>query len=121
MKKTDKISVINAFFNNNVTLDILKKGGITAKRVSLLSKRVNRADIKANYIDAVHKGLSTVAAALSNWDETYALVGSELWDYYNLMKFDNFEMQQQKIALKQLKDCWKAMPIYRKAEHVKKT
>jgi len=120
MKKTNKISVINAFFNSNATLEILKKGGITDKKVATLSKRVNNANIKATYIDGVHKALKTITAALDNWDETYKLVSKELWDYYNLMQFDNFEMQQQKTALKMLKDCWRAIPVYRRAEHVKR-
>jgi len=121
MKKTDKISVINAFFNNNDTLKILEKGCISAKKVTILSKRVNNERIKATYIDGVHKALQIITDALNNWDETRALVSNELWEYYNLMQFDNFEMTQQKIALKQLKDCWKALPAYRKADHVKQT
>jgi flagellar capping protein FliD len=120
MKKIAKISVINAFFNNNITLEILKIGGITDKKVAVLSKRVNSENIKATYIDDVHKALKTITEALENWDETRKLVSVELWNYYNLMKFDNFEMQQQKIAVKMLKDSWKAMPRYRKDEHVKK-
>lgn len=119
MKKSDKISVINAFFNNNATLEILKKGNITDKKIAVLSKRVNNKNIKATYIDAVHKALKTISEALANWDETRALVSEETWDYYDLMKFDNFERLQQKIALKRLKNCWKALPIYRKTDHVK--
>ena len=120
MKKTQKISVINAFFNNNETLETLKKGGVTDKKVAILSKRVNNEHIKATYIDDVHKALKVITKALDNWDETRALVSDNAWNYYNLMEFDNFEMRQQKIAIKMLKDCWKALPTYRKAEHVKK-
>ena len=106
MKKNDKISVINTFFNSNETLATLALGGITDKKVALVSKRVNREDIKATYIDDVHKALKTIADALTNYDETISLVGSELWDYYKMMDVENFEMIQYKIAIKMLNNAW---------------
>ena len=120
MKKTDKISVINTFFNVEKTINILAEGGISAKKVSLLSKRVNKEDIKANYVEGVYKAIQTITKALENWDETMALVSKDLWDYYKLMDFDNFETRQRKVAVKIIKDSWKALPNYRKAEHVKR-
>jgi len=119
MKKTQKISVINAFFNDNTVLDILEYGEITEKKIAILSKRVNNEDIKATYIDAVHKAVATIANAVKNWEEVYKMVTPETWIYYMMMDFDNLEMDARKAAFKQLKTSWRALPKYRKADHVK--
>ncbi len=120
MTKTQKISVINTLFNEETTLNILKNGGITDKKTSLLSKRVNRPDVKAVYVDGVHKVLPLIIEAVANYTETLRLVDQEAWDYYALMEFDNLETRALKTAIKMLKDAWKKLPKFRKAEHVKK-
>lgn len=119
MTKTQKISEINTYLNNEKVTKVLsevKIGGL-----SLLSKRVNREDIKATFVVDVYNTLPRIETVLINYRETRALVPQKMWDYYKLMGFDNLETRALKDTIKQIKDTWRTLPKFRKADHVKQS
>ena len=100
---------------------ICKLAKVKDSQIPLIIKRIEREDIKANFINENYKVLKNMyPKSFIACEEARAMVPEATWDYYDMMGFT--DLAEQIIltkAIKQFRLEWKALPKFRKADHVK--
>jgi len=94
---------------------------IPDKQLQLLIKRLDREDVKSSFAFAVNKVLTNIGIEYWEFKKARALVPESTWDFYDMMEYNG--LAEQVIldrAIKDFKDQWKQLPVFRKETHVKK-